>query len=57
MTKNRILNLQQSLKDTEAFWITSSSNRFYLTEFNSSAGIVLVTRTKAVFFIDFRFLQ
>ncbi|MBE6810095.1 MAG: aminopeptidase P family protein [Ruminococcaceae bacterium] len=57
MTKNRILNLQQSLKDTEAFWITSGSNRFYLTEFNSSAGTVLVTRTKAVFFIDFRYFE
>lgn len=57
MIKNRILNLQEILKDNEAFWISSGSNRFYLTGFNSSAGTVLVTRTKAVFFIDFRYFE
>ncbi len=57
MMKNRILNLQETLKPDEAFWISSGSNRFYLTGFNSSAGTVLVTKTKAVFFIDFRYFE
>jgi len=57
MIKNRILKLQQILKDDEAFWISSGSNRFYLTGFNSSAGSVLVTKTKAIFFIDFRYFE
>ncbi len=57
MIKNRILNLQKLLADDEAFLITSGSNRFYLTGFNSSAGTVLVTRDKAVFFIDFRYFE
>lgn len=57
MIPKRILNLQKLLNDNEAFLITSDSNRFYLTEFNSSAGIVLITKTKAVFFIDFRYFE
>ncbi len=57
MIKNRILNLLEILKDNEAFLITSAPNRFYLTGFNSSAGTVLITKTKAVFFIDFRYFE
>ena len=57
MIKNRILKLQNALKDGEAFWISSGSNRFYLTGFNSSAGSVLVTQQKAIFFIDFRYFE
>lgn len=57
MIKNRIFNLQEGLKDSEAFLISSGSNRFYLTSFNSSAGTVLITKTKAVFFIDFRYFE
>lgn len=57
MIKNRILNLQEALNCGEAFWITSGSNRLYLTGFNSSAGSVLITKDKAVFFIDFRYFE
>ena len=57
MTKNRILNLQEILKDNEAFWVTSGSNRFYLTGFNSSAGTIMITKRQAVFFIDFRYFE
>ncbi len=57
MIKNRILKLQEILKDGEAFWISSGPNRFYLTGFNSSAGSVLITKTKAIFFIDFRYFE
>ena len=57
MIKNRILKLQEVLKDGEAFWVSSGSNRFYLTGFNSSAGSVFITPKKAVFFIDFRYFE
>lgn len=57
MIKNRILKLQNALNDGEAFLISSGSNRFYLTGFNSSAGSVLITRQKAIFFIDFRYFE
>ena len=57
MIKERVLKLQENLKDNEAFWISSDSNRFYLTGFNSSAGWVLITKFDAVFFIDFRYFE
>ena len=57
MIKERVLKLQENLKDTEAFLISSDSNRFYLTGFNSSAGWVLITKFDAVFFIDFRYFE
>lgn len=57
MIKERILNLQEVLNDDDAFLISSESNRFYLTGFNSSAGTVLITKAKAVFFIDFRYFE
>ncbi len=34
-----------------------NSNRFYLTGFNSSAGLILITSEKAVFLIDFRYYE
>lgn len=57
MNDERILQLQNILKDNEAFLISSGSNRFYLTGFNSSAGTVVVTKTESVFFIDFRYFE
>ncbi len=57
MIKNRILSLQKILKSNEAFLISSGSNRFYLTGFNSSAGTVLITKSNAIFFIDFRYFE
>ena len=57
MIKERILQLKNILNDNEAFLISGSSNRFYLTGFNSSAGTVVITNKKAVFFIDFRYFE
>ena len=57
MIKNRIFDLQEALTDNQAFLITSDSNRFYLTGFKSSAGTVLITKTKALFFVDFRYFE
>lgn len=57
MIYERIAKLQQALNKGEAFLVTSDSNRFYLTEFASSAGAVLITESKAVFFTDFRYFE
>ncbi len=57
MIGENILKLQKILNEQEAFLVTSGSNRFYLTEFNSSAGVILITKSKAVFFIDFRYFE
>ncbi len=53
----RIEKLQNRLEKTEAALISGASNRFYLTGFNSSAGLVLITHKKAVFLIDFRYYE
>lgn len=53
----RIENLQKNLQNDEAFIIYYGPNRFYLTGFNSSAGIVLVTPKSADFIVDFRYYE
>ncbi|MBQ4119033.1 MAG: aminopeptidase P family protein [Clostridia bacterium] len=53
----RIEKLQNQLEKHEAALITGGSNRFYLTGFHSSAGLILITCEKAVFLIDFRYYE
>ncbi len=55
--KQRIEKLQNILETDEAVLIFSNSNRFYLTGFTSSAGVIAVTRQKAVLLIDFRYYE
>lgn len=52
-----IKNLQSVLGAGEAFLIISPENRRYLTGFPSSAGYVLITKNKAVFLIDSRYIE
>ena len=55
--KKRIENLRKVLGKGEAALITGDTNRLYFTGFKSSAGIVLITKNKAVLFIDFRYFE
>ncbi len=57
MTDVKIKKLQQLLSKGEAALITSDENRLYFTGFSSSAGTLLVTESKAVFLIDFRYIE
>lgn len=57
MIKERIIKIQAELESNEALLVTSHSNRFYLTGFESSAGKVLVTKKIAYFLIDFRYFE
>ena len=57
MIKERIVKIQSELESNEALLVTSHSNRFYLTGFESSAGKVLVTKEIAYFLIDFRYFE
>ena len=57
MIKERVCKLQQALEVGEAMLITSAPNRFYFTGFESSAGIIFVTRDTATFLIDFRYVE
>ena len=51
---DRIEKLMQALPaDLDGVFITSSVNRLYYTNLRSSAGILLATREKAYFLIDF----
>ena len=52
-----IEEIRASLSEGEAALITSGANRFYLTGFSSSAGEILVTRQKAYFIVDFRYIE
>lgn len=57
MTVQRIQTIQQNLTPDAALLVTSGANRFYLTGFHSSAGRVLITKDKAYFLIDFRYVE
>jgi len=55
---DRIEKLMQSIPaDLDGVFITSSVNRLYYTNLRSSAGILLATREKAYFLIDFRYIE
>lgn len=54
---NNIKEIQSSLSEHQAVLIKNSANRFYVTGFNSSAGVVVITSKKAVFIIDFRYIE
>ena len=54
--EKRISRLQKNIKgDGKAFLITSGVNRFYLTDFSSSEGAVLITKKNAYLLVDFRY--
>lgn len=57
MLKDRIKAVQKELNKNEALFIESAPSRYYLTGFNSSAGIIFITREKSVFLIDFRYFE
>ncbi|MET3727852.1 Xaa-Pro aminopeptidase [Fictibacillus halophilus] len=41
--------------DIDALLVTSSSNRFYLSGFKGSSGVLLITRDEAILVTDFRY--
>ena len=53
----RIEQIQTHLGGGEAMLITGAANRFYVTGFRSSAGLVWIAKDKAVFLIDFRYYE
>ena len=57
MTTQRIAEIQKHLTPDSAALIVSGANRFYLTGFHSSAGSVVITKEKAYFLIDFRYVE
>ena len=55
--KERIEKVRSVLSESEAALIESGANRYYLTGFHSSAGLVLITQKDAYFLIDFRYVE
>ncbi len=53
----RTLKISEKLENGEAFLVKSDANRFYFTQFSSSAGIVVITKENAYFLIDFRYFE
>ena len=55
---NRIDRLREKMGSTSsAFLVEENANRWYLTEFRSSAGMLIVTDEEALFIIDFRYIE
>ena len=57
MFQERTLTIQNTLAEGTAALVVSEPNRFYLTGFHSSAGSVVITKEKAYFLIDFRYVE
>ncbi len=53
----RILRLQEQLYEHSAFYIENPVNRRYLTNFPSSAGVVVITKRNSYCFMDFRYFE
>jgi len=49
--------IRKSFLNYNALFISNPINVYYLTGFTGSRGLILITRTKAYFFTDFRYIQ
>lgn len=54
---SRIQAIQSALPPKAALLVKSEANRFYLTGFRSSDGFVLISRERAEFFTDSRYIE
>ena len=57
MVTERIEKIRSILPENSAALITNEADCFYLSGFNKSEGIVLITRDNAVLFVDFRYIE
>ena len=53
----RVKELQKTLEKDVCAIIQNPVNRFYLSGFRSSAGMIFLTENKAVLFVDFRYFE
>lgn len=57
MIKNRIENIRVKLPANSAALFTNEADCFYLSGFNKSEGMVLITENTACLFVDFRYIE
>ena len=57
--ENRLQNLRQSLagKELDGIFISQAENRYYLSDFDGSAGFLLITPRDAILATDFRYVE
>ena len=55
--RERIVKIQNELASNELLIISSDVNRRYFTGFSSSAGLFLISKEGASFYIDFRYFE
>ena len=55
--EKRIEKIKEILSDGQAAMITEDKNRFYFLGFNSSAGVLVITKESAYFYIDSRYIE
>ena len=53
----KIKEIQNLLNENSCALISSDVNRFYLCEFPSSAGNIIITKDSATLLIDFRYFE
>ncbi|MDF0727328.1 Xaa-Pro peptidase family protein [Cytobacillus sp. S13-E01] len=55
----KLEKIRESFKDygIDGLLITNSYNRRYMTEFTGTAGVAIISETKAVFITDFRYVE
>lgn len=49
--------IRKQFKNFGALFISNPTNVYYLTGFTGSKGLILITRNKACFFTDFRYIE
>lgn len=57
MIANRIEKIRKALPEHAAALITNEADCFYLSGFNKSEGMVLITENVACLFVDFRYIE
>lgn len=55
--ENALKKLQSTLAPGEGYRIDSPANRLYLTGFESSDGVILISHESAALFVDFRYYE
>lgn len=57
MKRNENLRKELQMKSSDAVLITSPENRFYLSGFKGSSGVLLITQEKNYLLTDFRYMD
>src|SRR5699024_10486634 len=57
MTKVEMIRNLFDENEIDGLLITSSYNRFYMTGFTGTSGVAIISKDRAVFITDFRYME